>query len=120
MALDHLVEVEEDFLRRAHRAFAARERRVLFALLCARVVEVAAQRVRDVCVGLLDAREEFLVELVLQRFRRLHHRGGVGVLGFEVGDDFRVLLVAHPEVVVRERDAVDCCSVRNLPRDWRR
>ena len=120
VTLRHLVEVEQHLLGRLHRAFAAREDRVLLTLLGARVVHVAGVTVRDVGVGLLDAREHLLVEPLLKRPEVLRHRVRVRVLGVEVGDDLRVLLVAHPEVVVRELCAVNLDGARRLLRDRRR
>ena len=61
-------------------------------------------------VGLLDAPEHLLVERLLQRLGRLHDRLGVGVLRLEIRDDFRVRLLAQPEVVVVQRVAVNFVS----------
>jgi hypothetical protein len=58
-------------------------------------------------VGLLHMREHFLVELFAKTGERGHHGFGVGVLGFEVRGDLRVLLVAEPGVVVDEDGAVE-------------
>jgi hypothetical protein len=51
-------------------------------------------------------REHFLVELFTETGEGGHHRFGVCVLGFEVGGDFWILLVAEPGVVVDEGNAV--------------
>ena len=45
-------------------------------------------------------------------------RLGVGVFGFEVGGDFRILFVAKPGVVVSEGDAVENCLFVFLAGNW--
>ena len=80
---------------------------ILEALDGAGGVEPVAEAVGDGLVGLLDVGEHLGVELGLEVGGGRHEGGGVGVLGFEVGDDFGRVLVAHPAVVVVEGDAVE-------------
>ena len=94
------VEVQRHLLRRVETSRLAAEDRVLLALLRARVVEVAASPVGDGLIVLLDAAEHFLVERLLKRLGPLHDRVGVRVLGREVGDDVRIVLVPEPEIIV--------------------
>src|SRR5205085_8780713 len=47
------------------------------------------------------------IERLLKRRERLHHRLRMRVFGFQVLDHLRIGSVAEPEVVVRERAAVD-------------
>jgi hypothetical protein len=114
-----LVQVERDLFGRRHTALLAREDGVLLTLDGARVVEVAVLAVGHLRVGLLDARVHLLVERLLEGLGRLHHGRRVGVLGFEVGGDFRVRLLAHPEVFVNQRLAVDFGLFGHLFRDGR-
>ncbi len=100
MPLGELIEIEKEF-------FAAeivnRFAEVLWVLLAFErfgEIEIAAQAVGDREVGLLDAREHFLIKLLLEIQRGLQNRFGVGVLGFEVGNDFRVFLMPKPVVMV--------------------
>ena len=113
LPLGQLVEVEGDLLRGFEGARLAAVDRVLLPLLRARVVPVAALAVGDVDVRLLDPPEHLLVESVLERQRRLHHRVGVGVLGVEVGRHVGVRLVPEPEVVVLAPIAVDLVDLRD-------
>ena len=80
---------------------------VLAALDGAGGVEPIAETVGNGLVGLLDMGEHLGVELALQVGGGRHAGGGVGVLGFKIGDDLGRVLVAHPAVVVVERDAVE-------------
>ena len=80
---------------------------ILEALDGAGGVEPVAEAVGDGLVGLLDVGEHLGVERGLEVGGGGHDCGGVGVLGFEVGDDFGRVLVAHPAVVVVEGDAVE-------------
>ncbi len=121
LAFCQRVEVEEDFLGAVHAALAAAHVLVLLSFLGARVVEVVANARRDAQVGLLDASEHLGVERLLKALGGLHHLFGIRVLALEVFDDLGVTLLAQPEVVVRERVAVDLSRVRPLRRDrWLR
>ena len=102
VALGHLVGVEHELLGRIERAGLARVDRVFLAGLEARVVPVAAQAIRDGRVVLLDAADDLLVHLVLERLRVGGHCRLVGVLGLEVADDVLVgaRVVAEPVVLV--------------------
>ena len=50
--------------------------------------------------------EHFAVQFVPQTGQRSHHGFRVGVLGFEIGGDVGIFLVAQPGVVVDEGDAM--------------
>jgi hypothetical protein len=102
LALGHRVDVEQHFLGAVHAALAARVDRIILAGLEARVVPVAALAVRHRTVVLLDAADDLLVQLVLQRLQRRHPRVDVGVLGVEVSQHLRILagVVAQPVVLV--------------------
>ena len=115
MALGEEVDVEDDLLGLARvegrvrvgvGGGAAAVDGILEALDGAGGVEPVAEAVGDGLVGLLDVGEHLGVELGLEVGGGGHHRGGVGVFGFEIGDDFGRVLVAHPAVVVLEGDAV--------------
>src|ERR1700757_1237136 len=73
---------------------------VLQALGGAGVVFKAAKGVGDAEIGLKDAAEHFLVEMGLERFGGFQIGVGVGVLGFEVGEDAGIFFVAEPGIVV--------------------
>src|SRR4051794_8334944 len=88
VALGEGVEVEKDFVRRVVGIGAAAVERVLFAFFSASEIEVAAQAVRNGEVGLLNASEHLLVQLLLKRLGLLEEGVGVGVFGVEVGEDF--------------------------------
>ena len=57
-------------------------------------------------VGLLHARLDLVEDAVPERQQGREHRVGVGILGFEVGDDLRVVTVAEPVPVVAALVAV--------------
>ena len=118
IAREH-VQVEDDFLERGQRAELAREDRVLFSLLRARVVPVTTLAIGDREVGLLDPREHLFVEAFLEGAGTLKRRFGVGVLGREMRCDPRVVLVAHPEVVVLDRLAMERDGMRTTRGDGR-
>src|SRR5690606_6081744 len=81
---------------------AARVDRVVLAGLVAGVIPPATLACGDRAVVLLDAPDDLLVEPVLDRLERRHHRVGIGILGFQVGQDRLVLalVVAQPVVLV--------------------
>jgi hypothetical protein len=80
---------------------------VLLALFGAREIEIAAQSVGNGEIRLQDAAEHFLIELFLEGRGVAENGVSVGVLGVEVGDDFGIVLVAEPGVVVDAAVAVD-------------
>ena len=83
---------------------------ILAALDGARGVEPVAEAVGDALVGLLDVGEHLVVQLGLQLGGGSHDGGGVGVLGFEVGEQLGRALVAHPAEVVVQGDAMQRCG----------
>jgi len=99
--------VEDDFFGRVEAALFAEANGVGLTLLGAVVVPVAVVAVGDGEVGLLDAAEHLVVELLLERHGVLHPGVGIGVLLIEVGDDLGVGFLAEPEVVVGPDVAVE-------------
>src|SRR5882724_8093569 len=96
-------------------------KRILLALFGAREIEIAAQSVGNGEVGLQDAAEHLLVQLFLERLGVAKNYIGVGVLGVEVGDDLRIILIAEPRVIVDEAVAVNNGFDRQTPCDrWLR
>ena len=114
LALRHLVNVEQDFLGCVHAGFFAAADLVLLAGLGAHVIKVVAFLVRNLDVGLLHAAEHLVIELLLQRLGRLHHRVGVGVLFFQVSADFGIGFLAKPVVVVDHFVSIDLGFVRGF------
>ena len=80
---------------------------ILLALGGPGEIQVAPQPVRDRKVGLLDASEHLLIELLLKRVRGSQNGVGVGVLRFKVGNDLRRFFVAKPVVMVDAAVAVE-------------
>ena len=104
-ALGQLVDVEDDLLRerpdrRVGRTWFTAVDRILRALFGAGVIPVfsVAEGNRD--IGLFDVAEHLVVERLLQLGRRLKDGGGIGILGFEVGSDFRIVALSEPGVIV--------------------
>jgi hypothetical protein len=100
VSLRQRVGIEHDLLRGVHRLTPACVDRVLPSLFPLGVVPVIVELVRDRLVGLLDAAPDLLEQRLLECLRVRHDGVGVGVLGFEVGDDLGVLPFTQPEVVV--------------------
>jgi hypothetical protein len=103
----HHVLVEQDFFGRLERALLSRVNLILLPFLRARVVVERIAAHRDGEVGLLDAAEHLLVQLLLERLEVLRHLVGVGVLCLQILDDIGILAIAQPEVVVDEDVAVN-------------
>ena len=80
---------------------------VLLALFRAGVIGVAAEKVGDAEVGLLNAAEHFLVEGFLEGLGGFQEGVGEGVFFLEVGGDAGVVFVAEPGVVIHAAVAVD-------------
>jgi len=73
---------------------------VLLAFDGAGVIFEAAQGVGDGEIGLLNAAEHFVIKAKLERLGGFEVGVGVGVFGFEIGEDAGILLVTEPCVVV--------------------
>ena len=103
VALRELVDVQQDFFGRVLAALAARVDGVLAAGFEALVVPVAVHQVRHRGVVLLQAADDFLVELFLERLDVREHGVGVGILRLDVRQHLgvRALVVAQPVVLVR-------------------
>ena len=114
-----LVDVEKNLLRRIDGSLLAAENRVLFAFLRPAVEEIAALGIRRRVVGLLDPTKHLGVKRFLKLFVGRHHRVGVRVLGLEMIDDLRILLLAQPEIVIRQLVAVQPDNFRLLLRGGR-
>ena len=106
VAFGEEVEIEEDLLGGVLGGLAAIDG-VLLALDGAGVIFEAAKGVGDAEIGLQDAAEHFLVEAGLEGFGGLEEGVGVGVFGFEIGEDAGILFVAEPGVVVDAAVGVD-------------
>ena len=114
-----VVEVEGDLLGRVVAVLPPTVDRVLKTLDGPRVVPPRALSPGHALVRLLDAAQHLLVEPLPQRPEGLEDRGGVGVLGFEMGPHLRVRLVAQPGVLVRPAVAVDLADPRHPLRQRR-
>ena len=88
--------------------------RVLLALDRPCVVPPAALAHRDGQVALLGARLDLLEDLLAQRGQVAGQRVGVGVLGLQVADRVRVLLVREPRVLVDHGVAVEGARAGDL------
>ncbi len=89
--------------------------RVLLARDRARVVPPAALADRHGQVGLLGAALDLGEDLIPQPGLARRHRRRVGVLGFQVTQGQRVVLVGQPRVVVDDRVAVMGSLTRDPP-----
>ena len=78
-------------------------------------VEIAAQAIGNGQVGLKNAPEDLLIELLLEILGGLQNEVGVGVLGLEISQDFRCALVPEPVVVVDAAVAVNDVLDRFTP-----
>src|SRR4029077_19164770 len=103
-----------DFFPGVQAALLAALIRILFALFGARIVVVLAYARWDAQIGLLDVAEHFFIERVLKLLGGPHHLFGVSVFGFEILDDFGVLLFTEPEVIVLHGVAVNLGYVGNF------
>ena len=114
--LGELVQIEQHLLVSIKRSLLATVDRILLPLVRTRVVIVVVEFgwYRD--VGLLDAPQDFLVELLLKPFGRLHHGLGVAILRFEILDHLWVVALAKPVVIVGARLVVYREILRNLLR----
>ncbi len=101
-----------DHLAGPHRAAAVH--RVLLALDRPRVVPPAALAHRDGQVALLGARLDLLEDLIAQRGQVGGERVGVLVLGPQVVDGVRVVLVGEPGVLVHHGVAVEGARAGDL------
>jgi len=119
LAVGERVEVEDHLLLRRLALQLPAEDAVRLPRLRPAVIEVVAAAHRRRGVRLLGAPEHLLVEPLLERLGRLHHRAGVRVLRLQVGADRGVALVPQPEVVVLQPIAVEHRLVRHLLRRGR-
>jgi hypothetical protein len=119
LALRQFVDIEEDFFVGVGADLFAAADGVLLAGFGADVIEEVALFVRDLDIRFFYPAEHLVVELFLEGFRGLHHRVGVGVLGFEVGADLGIGFLAQPKIVIDQLVAVDLGDVGDLFRDRR-
>jgi hypothetical protein len=113
------VHVQDDLLPGAGSDRLAAINGVLLAFPGSRVIGPGTHSHRRGGIGLIDPAQEFPVELVLQRRRRLHDRVGVGILVLQVLDDLRVLLAAQPVIIIDEPVAMNLGNLRDLRGDRR-
>ena len=98
----HLVHVQQDFLGRLHVALATCVDRVILAGLVTGVIPISPFACRHAGIVLLDARDDFLVQRVLQRFQRRKHLVGIRVFGLQIGQHRLVLalVIAQPVIII--------------------
>ncbi len=120
------VEVKENFFLGGWIIEAPAEDRVLASGFGAAVVEPFIHLLRHRQVGLLQAADQLLVELLLQLAGMSQHGRRPGVLRLQICDDFRVLPLAQPvelveaDVVVAFVEMRDRADPRRLGRRARR
>ena len=117
MPLGHGVQIQRHLFGCVEATGLAAIDRVLLALLSARVVEVRPPAVGHRGVVLLDAGQHLLVEHLLESLGGLHHLGGIGILGAEIGRDVGIVLLTQPEVVVLANVTVERVYLGDLRRD---
>src|SRR5450759_3999182 len=100
MSYGKFVEVEGNLFWRIEGFVLSTIDLVLLSLFCPCVVPILAVPVRHAEVRLLDPAENFFVERCLEIFRRLHHRLGVRIFRFEIGDNLGIGLFPKPEIIV--------------------
>ena len=106
MAFCQFVGIEHHFFRRFKQALLAAVEWILLAVFVARVVKVTVFLVRHGLVRLLDPAFDFLEQSFLELFGVGRHGCGVFVFGFEVVDDFLILAILEPVIVVDTNVAV--------------
>ena len=82
-------------------------KRVLLTFFRLREVKIPAQSIRHTEVGLLNAGQHLLIELLLKSLGRLQDGFGIRVFGFQMLNDLGVLFFAKPEIVVQTDVSVD-------------
>jgi hypothetical protein len=105
--LGELVQVEQKLLGANIVNWLAKTLWVLLAFERFDEISVATETIRNGEVGLQDASEHLLVELLLKILGGLQNCIGVSIFRFEVSDDFRALFVTEPGVVVDAAVAVE-------------
>ena len=100
MASREQVQIEQQFFRRAFHVALPAVERILLSFFRPREIKIASQPIRNGKIRLQNASQHFLIELLLKRLRGLQNGVGISVLGLQVVDDFRILLMAQPGVMV--------------------
>ena len=100
MAHGELVQIEHDGLGGLERPPSAAMDGILLVLLESGVVVEVLQFVRHGSVVLLYTRLDFFEERLLEGFSVRHDFFGIFVLRFKIGDDFGVLPLPQPIVIV--------------------
>jgi len=126
MAFSEGIEIEEDFLVSRIGGVACGRGRflgaavdgVLLAFFGAGVIGVAAEKVGDAEVSLLNAAEHFLVEGFLEGLGGFQERVGEDVFFLDVGGDPGVVFVAEPGVMIHAAVAVDDVLDGFAEGDW--
>src|SRR5689334_16102053 len=73
---------------------------ILLAGFRTRIVVIIVQFLRNGQIGLLDAPDEFGVELPLKGLCMSHHLLGIGVFGPQISQDLGIFPVTQPKVIV--------------------
>ncbi len=122
LVLRQRIAIEQDFLRRLHAALAACVDRVLAAFLVAAVIPVTLFQERHAGIVRLDPRDDLVIQRAADLGLRRQQRIGVGVLGFQIGDDRGILaaVVAQPVVRVFAAGTVRCHHLVRLGGSHRR
>ena len=107
MSFCHVIDIEHDLFRRIQALLFSAINRIFLAFLIANIVKIAIIFVRDRNVSLFDSSYDFLEKFFLQLFRVLKYRSFIGVLSIQILDNFRVVSVTQPEVIV------DSCVIMN-------
>ena len=117
MARSQRVEFQQQFLVRAFRITLAIVKRILLALFRAREIQIAAQPVGNGKIGLQDAAQHLLVQILLKALGIAQDGVRVRVFGVEVSNDLGIILVAEPCVIVDEPVPMDDTFHRLTPRN---
>src|SRR5215467_4265285 len=100
VALGEFIQVQQELFRRTIGILPAATSGVLLAFLGACEIKIAPQAVRHGKVGLLNAPKHLLVKLLLKCLRGFQDGFSVGVLSLKISDNFGILFLAKPGVVV--------------------
>ena len=98
VAFRQLVPVDEHLFGRVERIPFAAVHRVVFVRFETVIVEVWTLAVRNRALVGIDAGLDLFEDLFLKCFGVRQAGLGVGVLGFEIGDDFRIVALVQPVV----------------------
>src|SRR6266568_3619181 len=106
MSLCKLIEVQQQLFGGTVCIAPPELKGVLLAFLGSGEVQIAAEQIGDREIRLQDAAKQFLVKLPLKSFGGLQYGVRISILCFQVGDNFGVLFMAEPRVMVDAAVAV--------------